>query len=107
MGYSRQTFKDSRTNLFTSVTDDVAAGLNGDWKHCEETWEALQGPCDSPDCQTEDGGWPECDCQGSEIVVIDCGYAEVWQDGGVVLGGSILFNVSNGEPETPWWVEVI
>lgn len=79
------------SNLFGSKAQ--IALENGDWQWCHETWEGLQGPCDSPDCT--DGG---CDCQNSEIVVVSNGYAEVFKDGDVVQHGTVLFNVSEAPP---------
>jgi hypothetical protein len=61
-----------------------------DKKHCRETWEALQLPCDSPDCQPEDGSWSECDCHNSEIIMTSIGYVEVYQDGEVVAYGQTI-----------------
>lgn len=58
-----------------------------DIDHMRETHEGLQEPCDSPDCQPEDGGWPECDCQNSAIIMTSLGYVEVWNDGTVTAYG--------------------
>jgi hypothetical protein len=65
-----------------------------DLDHARETWEALQEPCDAPECQITDGNgepaWPECDCHNSEIIMTSMGYVDVFQDGEVVANGCTL-----------------
>lgn len=61
-----------------------------DVRWAREHWEALQEPCDSPDCTDGD-----CDCHSSETIMLSIGYADVWQDGEVVSHGVVVLNVSD------------
>tara|TARA_Y100000034_G_C6826343_1_gene372597 strand:- start:531 stop:917 length:387 start_codon:yes stop_codon:yes gene_type:complete len=91
---------------YRDIVDNLTDTWNSDIAHCEKTVAGLRnpqsdhegfGPCGERSVAIPGEGvscvYPDCDCFGSEIIMLSSGYAEAFQDGDIIQGGRVVYRV--------------